>query len=72
MVRYYFIKYCPNCASRNVRRSLRRGDFERFLLPFLFIRPFRCEECDLRFLGPVFGMEGKQAARKADVPARDE
>ncbi len=42
---------CPQCASSRVRRSYRRGFVERFVYPVLFVWPYRCENCDLRFLG---------------------
>jgi hypothetical protein len=45
------IKKCPRCESHLVRRSARRGFVERFLYPLLFLWPYRCDECDVRFLG---------------------
>ena len=35
----------------NVRRSHRKGLFERVILSLLRLRPYRCEECDKRFFG---------------------
>jgi len=40
---------CPECSSQRVHLSRRRGIFEKFILPFLFLRPVRCEWCDCRF-----------------------
>jgi hypothetical protein len=42
---------CPRCASSRVRRSYRRGFLERVVYPLLFVWPYRCDNCDLRFLG---------------------
>ena len=40
---------CPDCQSRRIHRSRRRGILESSLLAMLFIRPFRCLSCDHRF-----------------------
>jgi len=40
---------CPCCQSEHIRRSRRKGIIERIILPMLFVRPFRCQRCDLRF-----------------------
>jgi hypothetical protein len=40
---------CPLCESEQIRRSRRHGILERKILPVLFVRPFRCLRCDLRF-----------------------
>jgi len=42
--------FCPRCGSTNVRRSHRRGFLERALFQLLGLRPYRCEDCDERFL----------------------
>jgi len=39
---------CPWCQSERTRRSKTRGFFEAFLAK-LYIRPFRCHDCDCRF-----------------------
>jgi hypothetical protein len=39
---------CPQCTSRRIHQSRRRGIMER-ILAMMFVRPFRCERCDLRF-----------------------
>ena len=47
---------CPNCGSRDVRRSKQEGVFA--LLQRTFGRhPFRCRNCRIRFF------------RKADLPS---
>jgi hypothetical protein len=40
---------CPNCRSSLFHRSRPKGIVETFLLPLIFMRPFRCEACDERF-----------------------
>jgi transposase-like protein len=40
---------CPRCHSEHIRRSKRKGIIERRILALLFVRPFRCESCNLRF-----------------------
>jgi hypothetical protein len=42
---------CPRCDSSVVRRSTRKGFVERFLYPLFLVWPYRCDECDIRFLG---------------------
>jgi hypothetical protein len=42
---------CPQCDSSRVRRSHRRGFLERVLFRILFVWPYRCDACDVRFLG---------------------
>lgn len=42
---------CPQCDSSQVRRSIRRGFFERVLYRILRLWPYRCDRCDIRFLG---------------------
>jgi hypothetical protein len=44
-------KQCPQYESSEVRRSVRRGFFERVLYRVLCLWPYRCNRCDLRFLG---------------------
>ena len=42
-------RHCPHCGSAEVFRSHRRGAMERYLLPAVGMRPFRCVNCDARF-----------------------
>ena len=39
---------CPACASSSVKRSIRRGLWER-LKSVIAIYPYRCSECNCRF-----------------------
>jgi hypothetical protein len=41
---------CPNCQSCLIHRSQRKGIVESVFLAAIFLRPFRCEICDSRFL----------------------
>jgi hypothetical protein len=45
------MKRCPLCDSARVRRSYRRGFLERVLFRILSLWPYRCDACDVRFLG---------------------
>ncbi len=56
MFRFGLRKDCPLCGSNRIRRSSRRGDFEKHYLPFVLLSPFRCESCGLRFLGSYFAV----------------
>jgi len=40
---------CPNCDSARIHPSRRKGFVEKGILAMIFVRPFRCEECDDRF-----------------------
>lgn len=46
-------RLCPQCRSRLVRRSRRLGFVEVFIFPLLTLRPYRCEECYLRYAGSI-------------------
>jgi DNA-directed RNA polymerase subunit RPC12/RpoP len=41
---------CPNCSSSNTYRSRRHGAKEFFLHYLFFTSPYRCQDCDQRFL----------------------
>jgi hypothetical protein len=45
---------CPSCSSSKVRRSRRKGVFEKGFLKIFAVYPYRCEECDERYyrIGP--------------------
>src|ERR1035438_7300739 len=58
-------RYCPECRSRDVRRSVRWGLYETCVLPLILMRPYRCQKCDNRFFGLVF------AGRAPGEPKRD-
>ena len=51
---------CPDCGGTNVHRSQRHGLFEKYILSLFAMRPYRCEDCDLRFV---------QAGAKRSAPA---
>lgn len=40
---------CPSCQSQRIHQSRRRGILEKGILGAIFVRPFRCEKCDVRF-----------------------
>jgi hypothetical protein len=40
---------CPSCSSHRIHRSRRKGFLESGPLTLMFVRPFRCEQCDHRF-----------------------
>jgi hypothetical protein len=51
---------CPQCKSRAVYRTKRRGILERILLYPLGYRAYRCEICDMRFCSkpkPIVSIE---------------
>jgi hypothetical protein len=49
------IRICPKCHSTSVHRSRRRGFVERFLLPLIFKRPYRCDGCNSRYYAYAYG-----------------
>jgi hypothetical protein len=40
---------CPQCGSEEIHLSKRNGIIDICILTVLFVRPFRCDECDFRF-----------------------
>ncbi len=52
-------RFCPNCGSTDVHRSLRWGMVECVFLPILLTRPYRCERCDFRYFGLIFMSRNK-------------
>jgi hypothetical protein len=52
---------CPHCGSSKIYRSRRRGAEEWFLHYFRSTSPYRCKNCDGRFL-----------RRRLDHPAEKE
>ena len=56
---------CSNCGSSRLRRS-KRSLGERVFLPFLLVRPFRCEDCISRFYGWLW-KSPKTSSAEADV-----
>jgi len=51
---------CPHCRNKAIRRSKRRGMLESSLLSLIYVRPFRCKDCDYRFYGFISPMESTQ------------
>jgi len=45
---------CPDCHSRNVRKSMRLGLVDNCILPVFLLRPFRCDRCNRRYFGLFF------------------
>jgi ribosomal protein L37AE/L43A len=55
--------YCPDCGSVHVKRSRQRGVLERYLIPILQLRPYRCRDCYARFYaGRAANRNSHQAA----------
>jgi len=42
---------CPRCGSYLVRRSKKKTLVEYVVWLLLFVRPYRCDDCDIRFFG---------------------
>jgi transposase-like protein len=40
---------CPQCRSKDIRRSRRKGFLESSILSLILLRPFRCQDCNRRF-----------------------
>ena len=56
---------CPRCHSEQIHQSRRKGFIERGLLSLLFLRPFLCDMCYLRFyrrMLPTNSTASRQAA----------
>jgi predicted RNA-binding Zn-ribbon protein involved in translation (DUF1610 family) len=53
---------CPNCQSTSIYRSRRRGLKEFFFHHVLFMSPYRCKDCDTRFLHRRIAKEAAKAA----------
>jgi len=48
-IRRFAIMQCPECGSKRIHLSRRKGLLEKGILASIFLRPFRCEHCDSRF-----------------------
>ena len=57
---FSFKRRCPDCGSRDIHRSKRRGITEKLILPLVITRPFRCGECDSRYFGLFFAVRVKE------------
>jgi hypothetical protein len=60
---------CPNCRSSWIRRS-KRNDAEKFIMPLVFLRPFRCEDCVSRFYGWIWAEGSTAHDREASTTVR--
>jgi transcriptional regulator NrdR family protein len=52
-----WVRKCPECRSKHVRRSQMRGFWEYGVLRAIGVRAYRCESCDKRY----YGFEGIEA-----------
>jgi transposase-like protein len=59
--------HCPSCSSSKIHRSRRNGLVERSLLKVLAVHPYRCEECDERYLS--FGHRRKPLDQPKTLPS---
>ncbi len=62
---------CPQCQSRNIAKSKRRGLLESVVFKLIHVRPYRCQTCDLRFLSKD-APQGHRASHIATTSARTE
>lgn len=61
---------CPSCHSRRIHYSRRRGVLEKGILAAIFVRPFRCEKCDVRFFRWSLPANPDASYRDAKMPAK--
>jgi hypothetical protein len=62
---------CPSCGGGVAFYSRRRDFTEKYILPLLLLRPFRCADCLQRCYRMVF-MHAKQPRERKDVTAEAE
>jgi hypothetical protein len=60
-------RQCPSCKSEKIRRSRRKGAFEKALSRVIFLYPYRCKECDERYFS--FGLPGEPEVPPQTVPS---
>jgi hypothetical protein len=66
---YLFAKVlheCPECGSHYVRPSRRKGFVEVVVLRFLLLWPYRCNNCDVRFLDFTSSQRNPTEQKKRD------
>jgi hypothetical protein len=51
------VRVCPHCHGTHVRRAHRKNLLERVVSLVTGIRPYRCEDCDGRFLQSRLGKD---------------
>ena len=56
---------CPDCSSTCAFYSRRRGVTEKYLLPFLLLRPYRCADCFQRCYRTIFISAREARQRKS-------
>lgn len=65
------LRCCPNCYSLDVHRSRAQSFLELFVLPVVFLRPYRCGQCEHRYYGGVVSKKYPLGAeRETPRPAR--
>jgi hypothetical protein len=52
------------CHSKVVRKSRRWGLVEKAILPFLGLRPYRCETCNTRYFGLFFAVRDREGTSR--------
>jgi hypothetical protein len=60
MIQLSLKRCCPYCLSREIHRSRRQGISERCVFPLLLLRPFRCVNCNSRYVGLFFAARIKE------------
>jgi transposase-like protein len=46
---------CPMCRGQRMRRSGRKGILEKTIFRLLALSPYRCSDCDNRFMDRITG-----------------
>lgn len=52
---------CPDCGGTEAYRSRRRSFLEKYIFPFLMLRPVRCANCFRRTKASVLAPARKRA-----------
>jgi hypothetical protein len=58
---------CPDCGHATAFYSRRRGFSEKYLLPLLLLRPYRCADCFQRCYRSVFVSARQPRERRASA-----
>ena len=53
-IKRFWYRECPSCRGHDVHRSERRMFPREWLIAMLFLRPFRCLDCNCRYYGLIF------------------
>jgi len=62
---------CPTCGSTNVTRSQRRGIQEAVALKHEGLSPYRCGDCDARFIQPSLHRRSRSHSWASALGIRD-